>query len=415
MSIALPTVVRPIARGATRTAPVPAMVLAAWAALFVNVLGWADSATLLPIQHTAGHTIAQAALPLAVLFALVANRTLVVRPQLFLVLLLVMAVVAVMVSVHNVYLLGSTYRACRFVGFAVVLWLLSPWFGRRDLMLLRSHLAVMRGVLATVLLATAISPGLAFSFEGRLSDTLWPIPPTQVAHYAAMLLGITVVLWLCRVVPGRTALATVAIAGAMLLLTHTRTALLASVLGLICSGGSLFFRQARVRRFAGIAIGAVVLGVSLFASEVSAWILRGQSTQDATELTGRTKVWAQIADLHRSPLHTIFGDGISNMSFNGLPIDSSWMSTYLDEGWFGIAMQAGILLLLIGLAVAQEPGPRRAVALFILTYCAVASATETGLGGPSPYFLDLAVAAALLAPPLPLRQPLRQPLRAGQR
>jgi hypothetical protein len=37
------------------------------------------------------------------------------------------------------------------------------------------------------------------------------------------------------------------------------------------------------------------------------------------------------------------------------------------------------------------------VALFLIVYCLIASVTETGLSNASPYVLDLAVAAALLA------------------
>ena len=40
-----------------------------------------------------------------------------------------------------------------------------------------------------------------------------------------------------------------------------------------------------------------------------------------------------------------------------------------------------------------------AVAVFLVVYCTIASFTETGLGDASPYVLDLAVAASLLAVP----------------
>ena len=56
-----------------------------------------------------------------------------------------------------------------------------------------------------------------------------------------------------------------------------------------------------------------------------------------------------------------------------------------------------VLLLLLG--ITHPRGPRRAVALFLVTYCLVASITETGLGDASPYMLELVVAAALLAAP----------------
>jgi hypothetical protein len=44
------------------------------------------------------------------------------------VLLTIMAVVALIISIHDEFFLGSTFRACRLIGFTNVLWLL--WFGR---------------------------------------------------------------------------------------------------------------------------------------------------------------------------------------------------------------------------------------------------------------------------------------------
>ena len=39
------------------------------------------------------------------------------------------------------------------------------------------------------------------------------------------------------------------------------------------------------------------------------------------------------------------------------------------------------------------------MALFLVTYCLIASITETGLGDASPYLLELIIAASLLAAP----------------
>ena len=52
----------------------------------------------------------------------------------------------------------------------------------------------------------------------------------------------------------------------------------------------------------------------------------------------------------------MFGSGLSNKSFNGLSIDSNWLAVYLDQGWFGIAIDAALLLLLIFLAVTHRRG-----------------------------------------------------------
>ena len=76
------------------------------------------------------------------------------------------------------------------------LWLLSPWFDRRDLLLARCHLKALGVVLGSVLLGLMVSPGRALD-QGRLSGELWPITPVQVADFAAVALGMLVVLWFC--------------------------------------------------------------------------------------------------------------------------------------------------------------------------------------------------------------------------
>jgi hypothetical protein len=373
--------------------------LPAWAALFVNVLTFSNLPTAVPIPGSIGQMITQGALVLAVLLALLANPGGVIRPSLFLVLLTMLVIVALLVSIHSEFMLGSAYRALRLIGFTLVLWLLTPWWGRSDFVLLRAHITCLRIVLVTVLVGAVLAPGAAFSYEGRLSGALWPMPPTQVAHYAAVLLGCTVVLWFGGVIRGRSALLTLLAAGAALIGAHTRTAIIAMAIGLAVAGASMFMGHARVRRISALLGVVAVITATLFAPLIINWLWRGQTMQEAAQLTGRTKVWSAIFGLERPLIEELFGSGLSNKSFNGLPIDSNWLAVYLDQGWFGVFVDATLLLVLILLAMTHRRGIRRAVALFLVTYCLVASISETGLGDASPYLLNLVVAASLLAAP----------------
>jgi hypothetical protein len=385
---------RPVGASALLRGPLPA-----WAALFANVLAFSSLPTVVPIPVSVGRLVTQGALVLALLLALLANPGGVVRPSVFLVLLTMLATVALMVSIHNEFVLGSTFRAARLIGFTMVLWLLTPWWGRPDLVLLRSHLTCLRIVLISVLVGAVIAPGAAFSYDGRLTGAIWPIPPTQVAHYAAVLLGCTVVMWFGRAVRGRTAFLTLLAAGAALVGAHTRTALIAMTVGLVVAGASMFMGHARVRRASALLVVMAVTAATLFAPLIVDWLWRGQTFQEASQLTGRTRVWSAIFGLDRPWLQELFGSGLSNKSFDGLPIDSNWLAVYLDQGWFGIFVDAALLLVLIVLAVTHRRGIRRAVALFLISYCLVASISETGLGDASPYLLNLVVAASLLAAP----------------
>lgn len=130
-----------------------------WAALFVNVLAFSGLPTVIPIPGSVGQLVTQGSLILAVVLALLANPRAVVRPTLFLVLLTMLAIVSLMVSIHNQFMLGSTFRAVRLIEFVVVLWLLTPWWGRPEFDLLKTHLTCLRVVTATVLIGAMLSPG----------------------------------------------------------------------------------------------------------------------------------------------------------------------------------------------------------------------------------------------------------------
>jgi hypothetical protein len=378
---------------------VPTLLVAVWGALFFNVLAFAaDATTLLPVPHAVGQLLTQGSLGVALVLALAANPRAVVRPNLVLSLLTALSVVALVVSMHGEFVFGSVYRASRLLGFLTVLWLLTPWWGRHDMLLLRCHRRVLGFVIGTVVLGALVAPGLAFEFEGRLRGVLWPIPPTQVSHYAAILFGTSAVLWMCRMTPGRRAAPQLLLTAAILVSTHTRTALGAVLVALAVALGSMFLGHVRARRVSALAMAGGVGAATIFASQLTAWLLRGQSMEEASQLTGRTKVWSAVFELPRPRLEQLFGYGLSDQSFDGLPVDNNWVATYLDQGWLGVVVQACVLLVLLLRAAAHERGPHRALALFLIVYCMVASVTETGFATASPYLLNLTVAAALLAP-----------------
>jgi hypothetical protein len=320
------------------------------------------------------------------------------RPNAFMLVLTLASVVALMASIHSEFFVGSAFRAGRYLTFVAVLWLLSPWWGRRDMLLLRCHRLCLGLVLGSVVVGIGVSPGAALG-TGRLAGVLWPVPPPQVAHYAATMFGTTVLLWMCKVLSGRHASMLLVVTAVVLVATHTRTALVGLVAGLLVGGASLFLANARVRRTAVTSAVIVLLTVAMFATELRSWAARGQDSSQITELTGRTKVWSAVMSQPRSHLETWFGSGLSNMSFNGLPIDSNWVATFQDQGWFGVGLEALVFLILLVIALGRPRGPHKAIGLFLIVYCLFASITEAGLDGPSPYLLDLVVAASLVVPP----------------
>jgi hypothetical protein len=365
-----------------------------WALLVLNVLTYTGS--LLPVPGAVGKAITQGALPLALLVALTVNRRVTVRPNVFLCLVGLLVIGTIVTALRPQYF-GTVYRTFRLAEFFAVLWLLTPWWGRRDLLLVRCHLASLGVVLASVLLGLFVAPGHAMA-GGRLTGVFWVIPATQVAHYAAVVLGLVVVLWLSGKVRGQATALIAVVTVAILILTHTRTALVGTVAGILVAGLSLIVAKARVRKFFAAASIVASIVIITLSSVITTWLARGQGTDQLTELTGRTKVWGPLLAFPRDNFQMIFGFGMSNDSFNGLPIDSNWLAAYQTQGLFGVVLCATILLFLLVAAWFQPRGVQRALALFLVAYCLVASFTEVGFTDASMYLLELALAASLIVP-----------------
>jgi hypothetical protein len=371
----------------------------AYAVLFCNGLTFYPGYSFLPIPGSVGKAIAQSMLPLALVLALSLNRKIMLRPNVFLCLVTLIVLGAFLTSMQPQHF-GTVFRTFRLAGFVTALWLITPWWGRRDLLLVRAHLFMLGGVLGSVVVGLLLAPSTALrgGNTGRLGGALWPIPPTQVAHYAGVLIGLVVVLWFCGHLRSLTTALISAAAMVILILTHTRTALIGLVAGVLIAGMSLIVAKARVRRLFAAAGAITAVAVLTLSAFITTWLARGQTTEGLSNLTGRTKVWGPLLAAPRNKFQEIFGFGLGNSSFNGLPIDSNWLASYEAQGLFGVAVCAAILVFLLITAYFQPRGTRRALALFLVTYCMIASFTEVGFTDVSIYLLDLTVAASLLVP-----------------
>ena len=271
---------------------------------------------------------------MALLVALTVNRRVIVRPNVFLCLVSLLVIEAIVTSLQPQHF-GTVYRTFRLAEFVAALWLLTPWWGRRDLLLVRCHLASLvgrarlgaarpaggarpsprrgqalrRALGYTAHAGRALRGGYARA-GGRalaLRHDAWPATP---AH--------------CRR------------DGTILILTHTRTALVGMVAGLLVAGLSLIVAKARVRKFFAAASVMASIAIITLSGVITTWLARGQGTQQLTDLTGRTKVWGPLLAFPRDKFQEIFGFGLSNGSFNGLPIDSNWLASYQNRdssGW----------------------------------------------------------------------------------
>jgi O-antigen ligase len=378
-----------------------------WALLFLNTLVFAKPTLVLPLPHPVGQALTQGALVVALIVALTLNPKCVIRPNLFLALYTLLAIVSVMMSVRFVGL-GTTYRGLRLLGFVFVLWLTTPWWRDRGLVLLRTQLLVLLVILVSLVVGTIISPSQAFSLNynsARLDGVIWPMTAPQAAHYMAELTGLSIILWLSGMIRRKAALIMIGGGLVALVATHTRTALGGLVVGLLVAGLSLFLSKRRVRKTFTIALVVIVTIVVPLSSLLVSWLDRGQSSQAIDSLSGRKDAWALVFSESRPETNKILGSGMTNDSVinqspgeNGLPIDDSWVATYQNQGIVGCVLEGLMFLTLLVAALVRARGPTRALALFLIVYCLFASYTDTGMGEASIYLLDLSLAASLLVP-----------------
>jgi hypothetical protein len=391
----------PRSAGAASERSARRLVRATWFLLVLNVLTfyprtWSGEPLVLPIPSAVGKLVTQGALPVALLLALAVNRRRVIRPSMYLGLYSLL-IVEVVISALQARHFGTIYRTFRLATFVSTLWLLTPWWGRKDFFLVKCHLQAMAAVLGLVVLGFIVSPSRAMG-GGRLGGDFWPTPPTQVAEFAAITMGLVIVLWFCRQLSGRIALFACTVGSFVLIESHTRTALVAMAAGLLVAGLSVISVNRRVRTMFAWVTGIVTVAVLTLSSFLTTWLSRGEGTQQLTDLTGRTNIWAAVENMPRDKFQVIFGYGLSNKSYNGLPVDSNWLAGYLDEGLAGVILSALVLLFVLVSAFFMPIGKSRALALFLSTYVLIASFTETGFSDASTYLLELTLAASLIMP-----------------
>jgi hypothetical protein len=375
----------------------PRLVAWVWVLLVINTLGTQHSFTVFPFPKPVAQMITMGAVVAAFMLALLLNPRGRLRPSAYLLLLTLLLVVSIVSSARLESGYGALFRCFRLAMFVATLWLLTRWW-HDWLLFVRTHVRALAAVLFTVVLGLAISPGTAMSpvyGGGRLLGAVWPLTPPQVGQYSATVVGLVILLWLGRYTTRSSVFVIAAPALALLLLSHTRTALLALIVGLTVALLSLTTTSQRARKVFMWTTIVSGLAAVLAGAAIQAWFRRGQD--DLTELTGREKVWDALLAEPRSLIEEIFGIGLSNKSFGGLPIDSSWLAVYHEQGYLGLTIVVAFLLTLLGVALLRPPSITRAIALFLIVYCVVASYTEAGLADASPYLLNLTIAAVLLA------------------
>lgn len=367
-----------------------------WGLLFISSLPWSGGGRIVFIPKRVEQLFIALCLAAAVAISLLLNRRLRVRPTSSLLAYFLLPVVALIPVIGGRTGLGSLFRTSRFALALLCVLLTSPVWRTDPRLLLRTHLKVILLSLGSVVLT--LLAGQGFDREGRL----WGVEPAftapAVGQYAAILAGVAVLLVLTKSIRTPRGLRWIALGLGALLMSQTRTAMVGLVVGLFFAVLSLVSTSARSRKVVVVVLLSLPLAVAVLGPLAISWFQRGQDQSQIATLTGRTKAWKQLYDFPRDGYTRVFGTGLSDKSINGLPIDSGYLAVFHEEGQAGLVVIGLIFALLLIQIMLRPPGVARAIALFLLLYCAVASYAETGIGDMSSYVLHLLLAGSLVAP-----------------
>jgi O-antigen ligase len=189
---------------------------------------------------------------------------------------------------------------------------------------------------------------------------------------------------------------------AALLLSKTRTPLIAGTIALGLAVLLLGLSHARARR---VLAALVLTGPLLYlaaAPFVRSYLRRDQTDAVFSTLTGRTSAWAKVHAFPRTGFQELFGMGYGDKSIDGIPIDNGYLATYHEVGKVGLVVVVTILVVLAARALVEATPANRALAVFLVTFVAIASYTETGIGDMSAYVMHLVLAGAMVVTPMAL-------------
>ncbi|NUU31989.1 O-antigen ligase family protein [Arthrobacter sp. C9C5] len=243
----------------------------------------------------------------------------------------------------------------------------------------------------TVLAGVVTAPGLAWQggrpFQSaRLVGAFLPMMAPRVGEVGAVLAGLVVLLWAHRTVGVLVLVPAVAVGSGLIVFSHTRTAALALLLGLLVAFSTTLASPAG-RRGLKLVMGSLCLALP-FVPGIVDWAMRDQDSEQIQNLSGRTKVWDFILSQPYDPQLFWFGHGLGEKKLllrrgegdiNVMPIDNSWLDSFWETGAVGAALVALAVLTATVYALRTPGHPARACAGFLMTYVMVASVNESGL------------------------------------
>jgi hypothetical protein len=289
---------------------------------------------------------------------------------------------------------GTFIRPGRFFVAIAAHALLAPTWRRDPWLLANAHARVLRVMVAAALLSLVLGKGR--NPDGRLIAQVPALVAPQVGQFATVLVGITLIQAVTRAPRLPRGPLWIVLGAAALLLSETRTPLIAGAVGLTMAMLLLGLTHARARQaIASLVVAGPLLAV-LLTPFFREYIKRNQSDEFLASLTGRRTAWAMVFDLPRTGFEQLFGVGYGDKSIEGRPIDNGYLATYHELGKVGLVLVIGVIAVFAFRALLCPEPVNRALAVFLVTFVAISSYTETGIGDMSPYVMHLVLAGAIV-------------------
>lgn len=272
---------------------------------------------------------------------------------------------------------SSVLRAIRFVVVVVALFWVTGRLTRYQLARLFLQFSVAVSVIA---LAGHIAGISAPGQEGRLAGYLPPLQPNVLGIIAAAGCLCAVALLAQRKLQLSVFSAATIILGITLVLTQSRTSMVALVVSLLVLGGPRL--NTRTTIVIGLIALAVVIGAFLQTNTqyrpLTALSTHNGSTTTTHSLGSRLSEWEAVFQINHNPLTQAIGQGLATKSVEVnlssaryAPVDGSWPAAYLSAGLIGALILAASVLTAAREAIRTQNN----LALMALIFLVISSLT----------------------------------------
>ncbi|MDD0857159.1 O-antigen ligase family protein [Arthrobacter alpinus] len=228
--------------------------------------------------------------------------------------------------------------------------------------------------------------------------------PPRVGEIGAIIVGLTVLLWASKKLSFWTVPIAVALGSMLIVLSRTRTAPLALLVGLLVAFIATSGRASGRRGLTLLA--TVALLAAPFFPQIMTWALRNQDPAMIGKLSGRTTVWDFILSQEVSATTFWLGHGLGDKKvllrrgegdINVMAIDNSWLDAYWETGAIGVVFIVAVMIVAFIYVLRTPDAMTRMASTFLVVYVLVASINESGLCDLSSMTLLVLVAVTVSA------------------